>query len=638
MRHSGWKRRLSVGVTLLGILGAYLVLDSRLVTGEDAYFHIENGVDDMVGAYNLLYTDYVKELKPEDLSKSAIEGMLQDLDPYTSFFDGKALEQLQIDTRGNFGGLGITITKRRTDDNPPVVMSVIEGTPADTSGLLVGDRIVMIEGDSTHAKELSAVVDVLRGRPGDPVTITIERPGLAKWFNKSIIRARIGIPSVIVPGEIDPEIAYISMSDLNSGRFTERTSGELQVALEAELAKNPKGLILDLRGNPGGLLSSAVDVVDKFLDPGQVVVTTKGRRAEQTRSEETRTPMVVPRDIPLVVLVNGHSASASEIVAGAIQDWDRGLILGTQTFGKGSVQTVRQLGNDQALKLTTAAYYTPSGRSIHNTTRRNFRGGPIELTLADSMRVSAYELLSIIAGTERREEVITELGERFEMNAAQAEEVLSIRMDRLLGLGVGKNSSGPVKTDPEEVFRTRIKKRKVYGGGGIKPDVVVDVDRRPRVWGELYQKSLFFDFAVHFAANRTFPARYEDYRMPEDLIDQFWFYVADSTHANGFDYKAGTEIQLRDLKKTLEEKGVLSKEDELAMEQLSHIATKERQADYKEAGPSILLEIERILARRVWGTKAEMLVSLKGDKQFQEAVRILKDHGAYEKKLAMIEE
>ena len=638
MRGSGWKRKLSIAVTLVGILGVYLALDSRLVTGEDAYTNIENGVDDMVGAYNLLYNDYVKELKPEDISKSAIEGMLRDLDPYTSFFDRKALEQLTIDTQGKFGGLGITITKRRQDNKPPVVMSVIEGTPADTSGLQVGDRIVMVEGDSTHAKELSDVVGVLRGDPGDGVTITIERPGKKEWFDQPIIRARIGIPSVMVPGNIDPEIGYVSMSELNSGRFTERTSGELEAALKAELAKKPKGLILDLRGNPGGLLSSAVDVVDKFLDAGHVVVTTKGRRPEQSRSEETRSPAFVPKNIPLVVLVNGHSASASEIVAGAIQDWDRGLILGTQTFGKGSVQTVRQLGAKQALKLTTAAYYTPSGRSIHNASRRNYRGGPIELTLADSMRVSVYEVLSIIAGTERREEAITELGERFEMTPAQAEEALDIRMERLLGLGTRENNSGPDDNDPDEIFYTRVQKRKVYGGGGIKPDVMVEVERRPRVWVELYQKSLFFDFAVHYAANRTFPTRYEDYKLPADFVDQFWTYVADSTNANGFDYKPATEIQLRELKKTLEEKDVLSADDEKALKQLGTLAEKERQADYKEAEPFIKLEIERILARRVWGTKAEMWVSLKGDKQFKEAVRILKDRTVYDKKLAMIGE
>lgn len=638
MSGSGWKRKLSVCATLVGILAVYLVLDSRLATGEDAYSNIENGLDDMVGAYNLLYTDYVKELEPDELSKSAIEGMLRDLDPYTSFFDRKALEQLQIDTRGNFGGLGITITKRRQDNKPPVVMSVIEGTPADTSGLQVGDRIVLVEGDSTHAKELSEVVDKLRGRPGNEVVITVERPGKEDWFDQPIIRARIDIPSVMVPGEIDPEIGYVSMSELNSGRFTERTSGELEAALKAELAKNPKGLVLDLRGNPGGLLSSAVDVVDKFLEADRVVVTTKGRRPEQSRSEKTRGPAIVPQNIPLVVLVNGHSASASEIVAGAIQDWDRGLILGTKTFGKGSVQTVRQLGADQALKLTTAAYYTPSGRSIHNTSRRNYRGGPIELTLADSMRVSAYELLSIIAGTERREQAITELGERFEMNPAQAEEVLDIRFDRLLGLGMRENSSGPDDNDPDEVFRTRVHKRKVYGGGGIKPDVVVEQERRPRVWVELYQKSLFFDFAVQYAANRTFPTRYEDYKLPKDLMDQFWAFVADSTTANGFDYKPVTEIQLRELRKTLEEKEVISGDDEKALKQLSLLAEKERQADYKKAEPFIQLEIERILARRVWGTKAEMLASLKGDKQFQEAARLLKDKSTYDAKLAMVDD
>ena len=632
-----FRRRLTVFATLVGVLSLYLALDSRLVTGEDAYAQLGRGFDEINQAYELLYNEYVDELKPEDLSKTAISGMLRDLDPYTSFFDREDLEQLRIDTQGKFGGLGITISKRGKDDGPPVVMSVIEGTPADTSGLVVGDRIIAIEGDPTYTKKLREVVSVLRGHEGEGVTITVERPGLDESFDQPIIRARIGIPSVQIPGEVDPDIGYISMSWLNSGRFTERTGGELTRALNASLESGAQGIVLDLRGNPGGLLNSAVDVVDKFLPPDRLVVSTKGRRPEQSRSHKTREAPVLPAEIPLIVLVDGRSASASEIVAGAIQDWDRGLVLGTQTFGKGSVQTVRQLGRDKALKLTTAAYYTPSGRSIHNAEKRRYRGGPIDLTVGDSVKVSAYELLSVIGQSDRREDVVTELNERFQLDADQAEEVLETRLERLLGLGSGEHN-GPNDIDTDKVFTTRVNKRKVYGGGGIKPDVGVEQERRPRLVVELLRKGLIFDFAVDFAKGMLFPPRFEDYTLSDDIVDQFWTFMADSTNADGFVYKTGTEMQVQELTKALKEKNVLTDDDSEALDQLSHLAERERKSDYEKAEPYIRLEIEQELANRVWGTKGKILASLKGDKQFQEAVRLLKDRAVYRGKLAMAEE
>ncbi len=634
-----FRRRFAIFTTLVGVLGVYLVLDSRLVTGEDAYAQLGQGFDEINEAYRLLYNEYVNDLKPEDLSKSAISGMLWDLDPYTTLFDRRDLDQLRIDTQGKFGGLGITISKRGKDDGPPVVMSVIEGTPADTSGLVVGDRIIGIDGDPTFDKKLTEIVGVLRGDEGASVIIQIERPGIAKSFDQPIIRARIDIPSVQIPGEVDPDIGYISLSWLNTSRFTERTEDELKRALVALLNDGVAGIVVDLRGNPGGLLKSAVDVVDKFLPPDRLVVSTKGRLPEQNRSHKTRQKPVLPADMPLVILVDERSASASEIVAGAIQDWDRGLIVGAQTFGKGSVQTVRQLGRhgDKALKLTTAAYYTPSGRSIHNAEKRRYRGGPIELTVGDSIQVSAYELLSIIGQAERREDAVTELSDRFDLDADLAKEVLETRLERLLGMA-SKEHNGPEDTDTLEVFTTRLNKRKVYGGGGIKPDVVVKQERKPRVVVEVLRKGLIFDFAVDFATTQSFPNRFEDYTLPEDIVDQFWTFVADSANADGFAYKTGTEIQVQELKQSLKEKDVLTDDDMVALNQLSQVAERERAADYNKAGPFVRLEIERALANRVWGTKGKILASLKGDKQFQEAVRLLKDRAVYDRKLALVKE
>ncbi len=633
------RRRFAIFTTLIGVLSVYLVLDSRLVTGEDAYEKVGRGFDAINGAYSLLLNEYVDELKAEDLSKDAISGMLWDLDPYTTFFDSNDLKQLQIETQGKFGGLGIMISKRGKEDGPPVVMNVIEGTPADTSKLVVGDRIIAIDRDPTFDKDLREIVNILRGDPGAGVTIKIERPGMEKPFDQPIIRARIDISSVQIPGEVDPDIGYISMSWLSSSRFTERTGGELQRALIKLINNGAMGIILDLRGNPGGLLNAAVDVVDKFLPSNLLVVSTRGRLREQSRSHKTRHDPILPADIPLVILVDERSASASEIVAGAIQDWDRGLIVGTQTFGKGSVQTVRTLGHqgDKALKLTTAAYYTPSGRSIHNAEKRRYRGGPIEITVGNSTRVSAYELFGIIGQAERREDVIIELEERFGLEYYLAEEVLGMRLEGLLGLASSEHN-GPEKVDPEKVFTTRVNKRKVYGGGGIKPDVVVQQERRPRLVLALLREGLIFDFAVDFATTQSFPRRFEDYTLPEDIVDQFWTFMADSTNSGGFIYQTNTEIKVQEIKDTLKKNDVFKDDTVTALNQLSQVADREREADYNKAEPYIRLEIERALANRVWGTNGKILSTLKGDKQFQEAVRLLKDRTVYDQKLALVKE
>ncbi len=633
------RRRFAIFTTLIGVLSVYLVLDSRLVTGEDAYEKVGRGFDAINGAYSLLLNEYVDELKAEELSKDAISGMLWDLDPYTTFFDSNDLKQLQIETQGKFGGLGIMISKRGKEDGPPVVMNVIEGTPADTSKLVVGDRIIAIDRDPTFDKDLREIVNILRGDPGAGVTIKIERPGMEKPFDQPIIRARIDISSVQIPGEVDPDIGYISMSWLSSSRFTERTGGELQRALIKLINNGATGIILDLRGNPGGLLNAAVDVVDKFLPSNLLVVSTRGRLREQSRSHKTRDDPILPADIPLVILVDERSASASEIVAGAIQDWDRGLIVGTQTFGKGSVQTVRTLGHqgDKALKLTTAAYYTPSGRSIHNAEKRRYRGGPIEITVGNSTRVSAYELFGIIGQAERREDVIIELEERFGLEDYLAEEVLGMRLEGLLGLASSEHN-GPEKVDPEKVFTTRVNKRKVYGGGGIKPDVVVQQERRPRLVLALLREGLIFDFAVDFATTQSFPRRFEDYTLPEDIVDQFWIFMADSTNSGGFTYQTNTEIKVQEIKDALKKNDVFKDDTVTALNQLSQVADREREADYNKAEPYIRLEIERALANRVWGTNGKILATLKGDKQFQEAVRLLKDRTVYDQKLALVKE
>ncbi len=625
-------RRVWIGLTLIGLLAVYVTLDSKLVKGEDGYAAVERSIDEYAEVVKLLSQSYFKPLETEELTTSAIEGMLRDLDPYTQYLGPKEVEQLRIETRGVFGGLGITISLRGGD--VPVVMSVIEGTPADTSGLVVGDKIVKIEGEPTAGKTLQEVVDVLRGAPGEEVSITLDRAGRQALFDQSVVRARISIESVRVAEEVEPGIGYISMTGLLSSRFAETTPRELDRALRKLKAQKIGGIILDLRGNPGGLLNQAVAVADKFLDKGQLVVTTKGRMASQNEAYRTEEPSLV-KNIPLVVLVNRHSASASEIVAGALQDSDRGLILGTTTFGKGSVQTVRQIGRDKALKLTTAVYYTPSGRSIHKSSMRAQRGRGMALAVEDTLRIPVYQVVGLIGETDRREDALAELEERFGLNHEQAARVLDTRLDQLVSLGLREEVQGPKGDDPEKVFKTA-GGRTVHGGGGITPDVEVKPAERPRLVLALLRAGLFFDFAVHYAANRSFPDRPEDYRLDEAIVATFRAFLADTSNTQGLGFRyhqSPGEIRLQELEEALEEAGLHDEVEESLLERLREVVKQEREVEFKKSEPYIRLEIEWELANRVWGDREKLLTSLKGDKQFQEAVRILKDPELYKKKM-----
>jgi carboxyl-terminal processing protease len=623
------RKRIWIAAGLIVVLAACLALDSRLVTGEDAYATVGRSIDEYAETLKLLTKEYYKSLDSEELTDAAIRGMVGDLDPYTQFLDHRSLEQLQIDTQGKFGGLGITISLQGGD--VPVVMSVLDNTPAQGVGLVVGDRIVKVDGDPTSGKSLEEVVEVLRGRPSDPVVVTLDRPGRPKPFDQKIVRARIGIESVQLAEEVEPGIGYISMSGMVASRFSETTPEELEKAIQKLKAQGVNGFILDLRGNPGGLLTQAVAVADKFIEPGRTVVTTKGRKADQNSEYRTAAEASV-KETPLVVLVDGHSASASEIVAGAIQDSDRGLVLGTPTFGKGSVQTVRQIGRDKAIKLTTALYYTPSGRSIHKTSKRARWSGSPMLTVSETMRVPVFEVVATIGRAAGREEAVAELSERFELKPEQAEQVLETELGQLLGLGLKENSHAVEGGDPKEAFRT-LGGRIVYGGGGITPDVEVEHEQRPRVVIAMARSYVFFDFAVWCAMSQSFPEHPRDLEVDDDVMAAFRIFVADSSNTRGFQYQTPGEIRLGELEEELREAGIDGEGEREALAKLREAVALEREALYEKAEPSMRLEIARQLANRVWGMKGKLLVSLQGDKQFQEAIRILGNPVLYQEKM-----
>jgi carboxyl-terminal processing protease len=304
----------------------------------------------------IIQNQYVDETEPREVIYGAVRGMLRALDPHSSFMDPESYREMQVETSGSFGGLGIEITIR---DDQLTVVAPIESTPAWRAGIQPGDRIVRIEGLATKDMSLSDAVKRMRGPKGTKVTITVMREGTKEPLEVSLVREVIQVQSIRTQ-ELEPGIGYIRVR-----QFQERTAPDLVGAVE-KFGKNGglSGLIVDVRNNPGGLLSSAVEVSEEFLGDGKLIVYTEGRVRNQNMRFTAHAKRAIT-DVPLVVLVNQGSASASEIVAGAIQDHGRGVVIGQQTFGKGSVQTIIPLADGSGLRLTTARYFTPKGRSIH---------------------------------------------------------------------------------------------------------------------------------------------------------------------------------------------------------------------------------------------------------------------------------
>lgn len=348
-------KRIIIDILLISLLMAGILL----INGGSG--HVKAGTGDIYKNIEVftevlrqIEKNYVEPQDPQKMIYGAIKGMIQNLDPHSSFMTKEEHQDLLIETKGSFSGVGIEISVR---DNVLTVVSPIEGTPAYAAGIQAGDKIVRIDDKSTNDMTLTDAVKSIRGKKGTKVKLTVIREAADKPLDFTITRDVIPLKSVR-NYLLDPEIGYVRIST-----FQSNTSKDLNVALEKlETGRDLKGLILDLRNNPGGLLSQAIEVSDVFLDSG-LIVSTKGRNSSQDM-EVSAHQNKTGRDYPIIVMVNGGSASASEIVAGALQDNKRALTLGSQTFGKGSVQTILPLSDGSGLRLTTAKYYTPSGRSI----------------------------------------------------------------------------------------------------------------------------------------------------------------------------------------------------------------------------------------------------------------------------------
>ncbi len=506
---------------------------------------------------------YVEPIDVEDFIQAGIEGMLGTLDPYTVYFEPDEVKNLEEITKGEFSGVGIEIGLRGKEKELTVI-SPMSDTPAYRIGVKSGDIIIAVDGKSTKGFTISDAAKHIRGEEGTEVTLTISRRGYDRPLEYTIVRANIRVHDVAYTGMLDDEIGYIKLI-----RFSSHASNELRQALKDIITQNPKGLILDLRYNPGGLLPSAVEVSQEFLKPGLPIVSTKGRYPRSVRSfKASGEPLM--SDIPLVVLVNGGSASASEIVAGALQDHDRAVILGTTTFGKGLVQSVLNLSDGAALKVTTARYYTPSGRLIQRDRLRDDDEG-----LADANE----GFVPFVASTD----------------------------------------TSSADTSVEKFYTDS--GREVFGGGGITPDIILEPPFPDPVRVEMYRRDLFFMFVDNWLTRNVRP---DTVIVTNEMLADFDRFI-DSVE---FTPPIPGEEQLETLRK-IGETDSLNDEYFALLDRIES----ELKHNKREFGPqmrefvyqSIDMELASALGNREWRIRA----SFDEDVQLTEAKAILKDKVRY---------
>ena len=514
---------------------------------------------------SLICSNYMDQIEKEKVIKDGITGMVADLDPYSEYLDKKELRGLLEESKGEFQGVGLEIAIR---NGYPTVVSPLEESPAYKAGIKAGDRIIEINGISTEGLSGDKAQQKIRGPKGSKVKMTILREGIAEPLEFNLIREVIEIRSVAFAGEIEDGIGYIRLI-----KFSENAPGELSKALEDLKTKNITGLILDLRGNPGGLLPEAVGVTELFLDKGELIVKIKGRKASDTKKFYSQTQPIFD-SLPLIVLVNYGSASASEIVSGAIQDQDRGLILGDTTFGKGAVQTLFELNNNTALKLTTAKYYIPSGRLIQKEFNHN-----------KNLTADTTEIVDTLQNKSK-----------------------------------------------EKVYYTK-KGRKVYGGGGIVPDMVIPDIAFPPLIQNLLQKQYFFDFAIHYTSSNSNSTVHknipEDFQADDIVLKEFKEFIK----SKGFEYKTASESELEKLKETIkEEKGSEQISDNIKeiLNKFEYLIEKEKENDFEKNKKELKWQIEEAIKTKEFGSSERYKVWAKYQEQIKKAIEILKNKAEYE--------
>lgn len=515
-------------------------------------------------AFNIR-NNYMEEVDISRIVKAGIDGMLEDLDRYSVLMEKPSYDALMETTHGKYGGLGMMIDER---EGRVIIVSPIEGTPAYRKGLHAGDIIMEIDGKSTDNMKTSDASSMMRGQVGTSVKLVIKRPGVSELLDFELERATIELKSVNYAGMIPgTTVGYVRLS-----RFAEETSAELRDAITRLNGEGAQSLIFDLRSNGGGLLDQAKETAELFLKPGSEIVYTRGKYADSERHLKSDRSPLFPPDKPLVVLVDDGTASASEIVAGAIQDWDRGLIIGNTTFGKGLVQQIYPISNDDSLvlKLTTAKYYVPSGRCIQKPDRQMKHPVAIDneedsIRVADSMEVANREVFYTNGG------------------------------------------------------------RIVYGGGGIVPDIEMDRETWKPIEINLERKSMFFDFAVDYVTKH--PDTKPDFTVSDQVVNDFRQYLKDKK----FEYKSTLQASLETMEKSVKQEG----KDSLfegSFKTMAGLIDREKQADFDRSLDYIKRAIRREIVSAMSGERGvyEQIV-LRSDKTVQKALGILQAPKEYSK-------
>lgn len=515
-------------------------------------FEIIKHLDIFTETYKQLDIHYVDPVSPGQLMKTGIDAMLESLDPFTNFIPESDIEDFNLMTTGQYGGIGALIHKQ---GDYVVISEPYEGFPAQKSGLLPGDKIIEVDGQSAKAKNTDEVSKILKGEPGSTINLLIEREGTPEPFLVEVRRENVKIDNIPYSGMLNDQVGYVKLSG-----FTQNAAKEVKKAFEQLKAENDmKGFVLDLRGNGGGLLNEAVDIVNLFVDKGELVVSTKGKETSRNKSYET-TSKPLDMEIPVIVLVDFASASASEIVSGAIQDLDRGVVIGQRTYGKGLVQNVLPLSYNSKLKVTVAKYYIPSGRCIQaiDYSHRDEEG-------------SAYKV-----------------------------------PDSLISEFTTKGG------------------RKVYDGGGIEPDIVIEPLKFNPITQALFGEFVIFDYANKFAReNKEIPAP-DEFQITDNIYDDFMNYV----NSLDFDYTTKSEKTLKSLRAAAEAEEYLDKiAAEIAELEKKLMHNKDEDLITHKDEISEILRIE--IATRFYYQKGKVKASLKNDPEIEKAIQILSDQKEY---------
>ena len=529
------------------------VASLTLVAFDDSVnFEIAKNLDIYYTLFRELNLYYVDETKPGDLIKKSIDAMLNSLDPYTVYIPESQMEDFRFMTTGQYGGVGALI---REDGDYIVITEPYEGFPAQKNDIRAGDVILAVDGLSIKGKSTSEVSELLKGQPKTKINLKLKRHGITEPIEKTIEREEIKIDAVQYYGVVSDSIGYINLLC-----FTESSYIEVKNAL-TKLKENAavKYLIFDLRRNPGGLLIEAVNITNLFVSKSEIIVSTKGKVKDW---DKVYTGMMTPiaPEIPIAVLVNSGSASASEIVSGAIQDLDRGVVIGQRTFGKGLVQTTRPLSYNAKLKVTTAKYYTPSGRCIQalDYTHRNPDG-----------------------------------------------------------------SVGKVPDSLVTPFKTK-NGRIVYDGGGVTPDINVEVEQFSNIKASLLTKNLIFDFATLYTIQHQSIPEITKFTITDEIYGQFIDFLKDKD----FDYQSESEENLKTLMQTAKEEkyyDLVKNEAEILKTKLAHDKNKDLQVFKEEIKQSVFQEI----ASRYYFQKGRIKALLISDPVIKEAIAVLQDKTRY---------